>query len=420
MSKSYKTMLSIVCILLVACVSLGVAYLFYDKEVSEETIVLVDGNLSINFLNGNVIKAKEENEYSMSFSVTNNSNAVASYSINVANVHNKVDSVLVSITNSYSNSVISEGALPQEDSALVNNIQIGSGETHTYNINIKQDSTDSYEAVLKINEEKPTIETFAQTILKNNAVSSTTLTKVGEEAATEDEGLISDIDDSGSTYYFRGAATNNYVSFADLTWRIVRINGDGTVKLILNKTVDTVQPYYSNTDEGFDTYNNSTIKTYLTSWYEYNLENYDDYISLDKYCNDYTTTNDTDNIYSSYVRNITNKIPTFNCLGKNVGVKVGLLTADEAIYAGALYQTNNTTYYLHNDDITTAWWTMTPATLTSTSMNPFIITDSGSLDSNVVGNYNRGVRPVISLIKDIEVSGNGSANNPYTIKTTDK
>lgn len=41
-------------------------------------------------------------------------------------------------------------------------------------------------------------------------------------------------DNDGDSYYFAGAVDNNYVSFANKTWRIVRINGDGSIRLILN------------------------------------------------------------------------------------------------------------------------------------------------------------------------------------------
>jgi len=413
MSKSYKFALSFICVLIIGCLSLGVYSFFYESDNTESSTVLVDGHLSINFLNGNILKDREEKEYKLNFSVTNNSKDVASYSINLIDVKAS-DDVLIKIINNVSNAIIYENNLPDEDQKIVNDIQIASGETHNYSVIVNGKNT-PYQATLKIIEEKPNIVTFAQTILKNNAVSNTTLTKVGEELAIDDEGLISDIDDSGSTYYFRGATQNNYVEFAGLLWRIVRINGDGTVKLILNNSIDTVQAYYNKTDGEYYTYNESNIKNYLTSWYEHNLLSEDDYISLDKYCNDYNTTNETDKIFSSFVRNITNKIPTFNCLRKNVGVKIGLLTADEAIYAGAIYEKENTNYYLYNKDITDAWWTMTPAKMTDSSMSPFVVTSTGELNSNINGNLNRRVRPVISLIKEISVSGKGTAENPYTI-----
>jgi len=415
MSKAYKFTLTFITLLIIASIILGVTYLFYDKEVSESTIVLVDGNLSINFLDGNVIKNKEEKTFDMRFSVTNNSDEEASYKINIEDVKNKSENISLVVTNTSLNSVINETKFPQEEATIVDSVQIASGETHNYKITINNNDNISFDGILKIREEKPTITTFAQTILDNNAVSNTTLTNVGEEVAIEDEGLISDIDDSGSTYYFRGKVENNYVNFANLSWRIIRINGDGTVKMILDTTDETVQAFYTKTDEEFYTFNNSSIKEYLNSWYSYNLQEYDDYIAIDKYCNDYTTTNETDFVYNSYVRNVTNKIPTFNCLGKNVGTKIGLITADEVIYAGGLYKENNTSYYLYNTKITGGWWTMTPASGNATSMNPFIVNESGALNSDVLGSYNRGIRPVISLIKDIAVTGKGTSDNPYVI-----
>ena len=40
-------------------------------------------------------------------------------------------------------------------------------------------------------------------------------------------------DDYGDSYYYRGKVIDNYVNFAGMCWRIVRIAGDGSVKLIL-------------------------------------------------------------------------------------------------------------------------------------------------------------------------------------------
>ena len=45
--------------------------------------------------------------------------------------------------------------------------------------------------------------------------------------------LASDDDDYGTTYYFRGAVENNFVEYANMCWRIVRVTGDGSIKLIL-------------------------------------------------------------------------------------------------------------------------------------------------------------------------------------------
>ena len=52
------------------------------------------------------------------------------------------------------------------------------------------------------------------------------------KTATTDEGLFVADDDDGSSYYYRGAVKNNYVSFAGFTWRIIRQNGDGSIRMI--------------------------------------------------------------------------------------------------------------------------------------------------------------------------------------------
>ena len=50
--------------------------------------------------------------------------------------------------------------------------------------------------------------------------------------------LYTDNDDFGTTYYYRGKVNNNWVKFGknksnqDIYWRIIRINGDGTIRLI--------------------------------------------------------------------------------------------------------------------------------------------------------------------------------------------
>ena len=57
------------------------------------------------------------------------------------------------------------------------------------------------------------------------------------QVATTDEGMFAAKDyDGNDTFYFRGAVENNYVHFANLYWRIIRVNGDGTVRMIYDGT----------------------------------------------------------------------------------------------------------------------------------------------------------------------------------------
>ena len=58
---------------------------------------------------------------------------------------------------------------------------------------------------------------------------------VTKEEATD--GYVCSASDAyGTSYYYRGNVTNNYVKFADKYWRIIRINGDGTVRVIYDGT----------------------------------------------------------------------------------------------------------------------------------------------------------------------------------------
>ena len=77
---------------------------------------------------------------------------------------------------------------------------------------------------------------FAYNILNNaktNAngtiYSPTPLTKPAAETSGENEKILSvTLDDYGTSYYYRGNPIDNYVNFAGMCFRIVRIEGDGT------------------------------------------------------------------------------------------------------------------------------------------------------------------------------------------------
>ena len=45
-------------------------------------------------------------------------------------------------------------------------------------------------------------------------------------------GMYADNDGDGNTYYYRGSVSSNYVKFGGYYWRAIRVNGDGTVRLI--------------------------------------------------------------------------------------------------------------------------------------------------------------------------------------------
>ena len=60
-----------------------------------------------------------------------------------------------------------------------------------------------------------------------------------DNVATTSEGMYKVEDDIGDSYFYRGAVTNNNVKFGNFYWKIVRVNGDGSIRLIYNgETLD--------------------------------------------------------------------------------------------------------------------------------------------------------------------------------------
>ena len=328
-------------------------------------------------------------------------------------------------------------------------------------------------------------------------------------------------DDDGTTYYFAGAVDDNWVKFgqytsnlyygyysntsswykvyysladcqsassynvncdlaisagSDMYWRIIRFNGDGSIRLIYQGTsANTTETgtqigksafnsswnnnmyvgymYTENEVHGLD--EDSSIKEVLDTWYQKNLLNYANYIDTNAgFCGDRTPyirsgtegnysfapgggTGGISTYYGATIRlssysETGSVFPNFKCndnsdlytIGnsskgnKALTYPIGLITADEVIYAGAEqgYNANNTNYYLYTG---LDYWTMSPQYFSSVSPNAYVfyVTSTGSLFSDSV-HYTFDVRPVINLKADtlFEVGGTGTSTNPYVVK----
>ena len=97
------------------------------------------------------------------------------------------------------------------------------------------------------------------------------LNNITGSSSKNDKMLALAADDYGTSYVYRGAIKDNYVNFAGFTWRVVRINGDGSIRLILDGTLDKICIEYES--------DGTTCKTYAGSKTEYNiLENDNAYV----------------------------------------------------------------------------------------------------------------------------------------------
>ena len=397
----YKRSLTFIAILIVLIGCIGIGYLFYDKVILDETQVVVNDELSINYLDGQNIITNGEYR----FSVTNNGNNDVYYRISVNDITGYDENLTYTLTSNDTNIKIEKKALDVDNPVIANNILIPALETKNFILTVNGNTNTSFS--LNVEKIEDVEEYFYMTILNNNELKKPT-TVVGEEISSTNEGLIEDKDDDGATYYFRGAVDNNYVSFANLIWRIVRINGDGTVRLVLNETIDTLSTY--NTEE--TSFKETALYDSLETFYENNLSYYEKNIANSKFCSE---TSITDNKYNAYTRIITNEIPTFNCLGTSFISRIGTLMVDEIVYAGALYDEENTNYYLYNSEIENLWWTSSLARKDDSSIYPFLVSPNGSLTERVASTLYRGVRPVINLSRNTKVSGTGTLTDPYTV-----
>ncbi len=323
------------------------------------------------------------------------------------------------------------------------------------------------------------VPTFAETILANNKVKAP-ITTPGATISTASEALLASTeDDYGTSYYFRGAVTNNYVEFANKCWRIVRVGGDGSVKLILHNDNPTgaANPcdaannsasaafahyngstYTSRFNENYDdnayigfkygtpgsskyetthaNTNKSTILTNLETWYTNNLKTYESVIDDTVWCND--KTNVTDTSYDpwsitpnglGYAKNVTYYGATKRLVGTS-GSAGG--TGPSLKCNGELSKINSKVGLITADELAFAGYaynignttTYLQENATNTywwSLSPYGF-DVGSAgvwgvngSAGYFDNYNSGVRPLISLKSTTNVTGEGTSSAPYII-----
>jgi hypothetical protein len=293
--------------------------------------------------------------------------------------------------------------------------------------------------------------------------------------STTNDGMYAAADDYGTSYYYRGAVNNNWVKFAGIYWRIIRINGDNTVRMIYSGTTAPTSSAATLTGTGTQingstyafnsTYNSaeyvgymytlgdqhgygtsSPIKSTIDTWYTSNLASYAAKIADSVYCNDRSTYSGTiagSNFTGTGVgttaawfggaRRLINSSswapigtgPSLSCPTQSDAFTVsdttkgnahltnpvGLITADEVSMAGAIAGTGNSSYYLYTGQ---SYWTGSPYFYNGSYAFGFIVNSSGTLD-NLNVNYARGVRPVVSLKSNIGITGSGTYNDPYLV-----
>ena len=225
----------------------------------------------------------------------------------------------------------------------------------------------------------------------------------------------------------------------DMYWKIVRINGDGSIRLIYTGTQDYINgtsttytiggTSYMGTVDFDTTYhdmmeylaieNYSNLQKNLDSWYERNFknfENYTKYITDSIYCSDriiyetkyenYTAT-DPNKYHNAYYMNFYNRAsenePILICLQDadkySVGTDIGngKLKYPVALITGDEYKTLGLNYWVNG----------------TVTMSPYKIGDAPSPSLEFFGSG--GLRPVISIKSNVTITGSGTKSDPFVI-----
>ena len=238
------------------------------------------------------------------------------------------------------------------------------------------------------------------------------------------------------SYYYTGNP-NNWVSFAGFYWRIIRINGDRSIRMIYagtdynltdddtigtstfnssNKNKTYVGLVYDlNTQHGYG--QNSTIMNTLNNWYNNNLVSYEaNYIDTGiGYCSDREMAsgynwNNSILYYAPYDRQNNGSLQCHDddILSKDNGKlqnPIGLLTSDEYVLA------EKASSYLH---IQKYYWMMSPYQSDNNGAFVFLVWGDGNLEARIV-TFSYDVRPVINLRADVQITGSGTTTDPFKV-----
>ena len=202
---------------------------------------------------------------------------------------------------------------------------------------------------------------------------------INNNKVTSGDGLHQDTEG----HYFKGHVSNNYVKFGNRLFRVIRINKNGTVKVI---SEDIVASFLWGEESA---YVDSNLKSWLSI--DSNLGIY--YKTLPNPKNYLSTT--------SYSEDILNGTKVISSMNKEKDYLTTLTIADYSTAGGQeSFLNNNHAFWIIGQD--------------QEANNLFIDID-GSIESAL--SYEAyGIRPVFTFKKDLNItSGNGTIEDPYII-----
>ena len=419
--NSYSIVLIIITLAFLIFMLSGITLSYDNKKTKQvDAIVFNSGDLAINYLDGNKINLEypTEKKYEYSFSVTNTGSNKIYYAIYLKDASVVNDNITFRLLDA-SKKEISKEKIKNGENLLQSIITIEPNVTDRYTLVIenKRNKTD-IKGIITIDNESLNKNTLQDLILSDNLFNSQPKTLLGE-VAKEDEGLIKSTDDYGTTYYYRGNVKNNYLLINNKTFRIIRINGDGTIRAILDEVDNQELAFNTNIDENVSDLvllEKSTIINNLNSWLIDNIGDYADLLVASSFCSDtdFSTIRDNQKFSRTHER-INASSFTLKCFATSYLSKVGFISPDEIIHAGAALEEENTNYYLYNSNIENNTWTIGSHSIGEDNMvSLYTLTGNGALTSNTINN-NLHIRPVINIGSSVIAKGEGTKKNPYLI-----
>lgn len=221
------------------------------------------------------------------------------------------------------------------------------------------------------------------------------------------------------TYVYRGENVNNYVQMDAAMWRIVKVNSDKTITMILDKAQGSDYSYddrYNQSvdyDSGINNFATSRMKEKLDQIYKV-TDKEDEYYILSKEDKKHLVT------YAICVGNVSEKETTLDnskeC-SQTIQGKLGLLTASDFVRAsvdGGCTSTTSLSCKNYNYlAATQPFWLVTGDADNSSSA--YFIT-GGHIKESVASAY-YSIRPVITLDSNTLIKeGNGTIEKPYILR----
>ena len=438
------------------------------------------------------------------FTLTNNCNVTAKYTVNLEVLKDSTMSTSFVKTLVNNGTISKLDALPRADTKNSGSIEartiasgiLTSNSSTDYSVSLWMDENVTIEdgAMNKILKSKIVVISKALSQLTtDDAIAKSIIAQLdatGKCPTVNEDGSVSVTaveatngylckakDAYGDSYYYRGNVTNNYVLFADKYWRIVRINGDGTVRVIYDGTSahangesssdrqigtsafnGSPDNYNSSSDNayvgymygatGASTYeethantNDSTIKAYIDNWYKTNILGTanEQYLADNIFCNDRSISSGTPSDYSNLGYDTAKTAYRWFYFTNSSYNNKMMLTCPQQNDAFTVSDTTNgngdLTYpvgLLSTDEIVLAggwngensgyylysgqsWWPSSPYLFDGGGAVMRLVLSNGYANSNYYVFNPFGVRPVFNLKADALKVGTGTASDPYRI-----